>query len=166
MDGAVDLGARDERGFFGAGRGQHQPSGDARRVQGQRHGQRAAHRAQGAREREFARKLVVGQAGAVNLPAGGQNAQGNGQVESARVFGQIGRGQIDGDALVVREFQAAVLDGAAHPLACLFHLHIGQAYQRKAGQAVGHVHFNGDLQGIEPQQDAALNQRQTHGRTP
>ena len=128
-------------------------------MQSQRHGQRAAHRAQGAREREFARKLVVGQAGAVNLPAGGQDAQGNRQVQPPRVFGQVSRGQIDGDALVVWELQAAVLDGAAHPLARLFYLHIGQAHQREAGKAIGHMHFDGDLHRLQTEQGAALYQR-------
>ena len=131
-------------------------------MQGQRHGQGTAHWAQRARERQFTGKFVIGQARAVNLPTGSQNAQGNGQIQAPRVFGKVGRRQIDGDAFVVGKLQPGVLDCAAHPLARLFYLDISQAHQRKTGQTVGHMNFNSDLQGVKPQQDAALNQRQTH----
>ena len=44
----------------------------------------------------------------VDLPARGQDAQRDRQVEAARLLGQVGRRQVDGDALVVREGEAAV----------------------------------------------------------
>jgi hypothetical protein len=78
-------------------------------VQRQAHGQRAAHRAQLARQRQLAGKFMAGQLARVDLPAGGQDAQRDRQVEAARILGQVGRRQVDGDALVVRELQPRVL---------------------------------------------------------
>jgi hypothetical protein len=133
-------------------------------VQRQAHGQRAAHRAQLARQRQLTGKFMAGQAAGVDLAAGGQDAQRNRQVKAPGVLGQVGRGQVDGDALVVRELQPRVLQRRAHPLAGFLDLHIGQAHQREAGQAVGQVHLYGHGRGFQPQQGAALHQRQTHVR--
>ena len=155
----IDLRARHQRRLLGAIGRQHQAGVHLGLVQGQRHGQRAAHRTQPARERQLASKLVFSQPVGFNLSARRQNAQCDRQIQAPRVFGQVCRGQIDGDALVVGKLQAAVLDGAAHPLARLFHLHIGQAHQREAGKAIGHMHFDGDLHRLQTEQGAALYQR-------
>ena len=134
-------------------------------MQRQAHGQGATHRTQLTRERQLAGKLMAGQTCAVELPAGRQNAQGDGQIKTTRVFGQIGRGQVDGDAFVVRKLQPRVLDGRAHALARLFHLHVGQPHQREAGQAIGQVDLYRDSGGLQPEQGAALHQRKTHTDT-
>ena len=156
------LGGGHQRGFFGAAGGQHQLGVDLLRLQCQAGGQRAAHGAQLARQRQLARKLVARQAAGIHLAAGGEDAQGNRQVKPARVLGQIGRGQIDGDAFVVGEFQPRVLQRRAHALAGLLHLHLGQPHQREAGQAVGQMHFHGDRRRQHPQKGAALHQSKTH----
>ena len=156
--------ARHQGGFFGAAGRQHQLRVFARAVQRGAHRQGAAHRPQLARQRQFAREFPARQPRAVNLPAGRQNAQCDGQVEPARILGQIGGRQVDGDALVVRERQAAVEQRRAHAFARLFHLHIGQADQGEAGQAVGQMHFNGDGWRGKAQQGAALYLTQSHAR--
>ena len=74
---------RHQRGFFGAARGQHQLCGDLLRLQRQAGGQRPAHGPQLARQREFARKLIPRQLAGIDLPAGRQNAQRDGQIETA-----------------------------------------------------------------------------------
>ena len=92
MVGPIDLGVGYQGGFFGTARGQHQAREHLALVQRQRHGQRAAHRAQLTRERQLTRKLMTRQPCGVNLPAGGQNAQSDGQVKPPRILGQVGRG--------------------------------------------------------------------------
>jgi len=167
MARAVHAQAGHQRGFFGAAGRQHQLRVDARLLQRHRHGQRAAHRAQLARQRQLAGKFPPGQPRAVDLAAGRQDAQRNRQVEAARILGQIGRRQVDGDALVVRKRQPAVLQRAAHALARFLHFHVGQAHQREAGQAVGQMHLYRHGGRGQPHQGAALHQTQTHrGRFP
>jgi hypothetical protein len=73
-------------------------------------------------------------------------------VEAARLLGQVGWREIDGDALVVGKRKAALQERGAHPFACFLDFGIGQAHQREAGQAVGQMHLDGrrlGLQGIE-----------------
>ena len=121
----------------------------AGRVQRQAHCQRAAHRPQFARQRQLAGELIAGQPAGIDLSAGGQDAQRDGQVEAARVLGQVGRREVDRDALVVRELQPAVLQRRAHPLARFLHFHVGQPDQREAGQAVGQMHLDRDGRSLQ-----------------
>jgi hypothetical protein len=53
------------------------------------------------------------------------------------ILGQISGRQIDGNALIRREFQPAILDRGTHPFARLLHLDVGQPDQREARQAIG-----------------------------
>jgi hypothetical protein len=78
------------------------------------------------------------------------------------ILGQIGRGQVHRDALVVRKLESGVLDGAAHPLAGLLDLYIGQTDHCEAGQAVGQVDFHRDFRRIQATQRPTLHQRQAH----
>ena len=113
--GAVNFGVRHQRRFLRAALGQHQSAWRVRNIGGrprqcQAHGQRTPHRPQIAAERQLTGKLVALELLCIDLSAGRQDAQRDGQVKAARVFGQVGRRQIDGDALVGREFKSAVLD--------------------------------------------------------
>jgi hypothetical protein len=74
-------------------------------AQRQRQRQRAAHRAQFARPATARRQIRQAASRGVDLAAGRQDAQRDRQVEAARILGQVGRRQVDGDALVVRELQ-------------------------------------------------------------
>ena len=105
---------------------------------------------------------MVAQQGGVQLPAGGENADGDRQIETAGILGQVGRRQVHGDALVIRKLQPGVVDGAAYALARFLHFGIGQTHQRETGQAVGQVHFNGDGRGGQAEQGAGGNQGKTH----
>ena len=67
-------------------------------------------------QRQLADELVVGQGLAVDLTAGGQDAECDRQVEAATLLGQVGRGQIDGDA-ARRVIKLRAEDGRAHPVA-------------------------------------------------
>ena len=98
-------------GLLGTARGQNQASAFGLLVQGKPHDQSALDGPECTRQRKLACKLVVRQLAGIDLAAGGQDAQSNGQIESARIFGQIGRRQVHRDALVVRKVQAAVLQG-------------------------------------------------------
>jgi hypothetical protein len=69
-------------GLFSAAGGQHQLRGDLLGLQRQTGGQRAAHGAQFARQRQLARKLIARQTACVHLPAGGEDAQCNRQIEA------------------------------------------------------------------------------------
>ena len=163
MAGAVDLGLRHQGRLLGAARRQHQPCEHLPGMQRQAHGQRTAHRAQVARQRKLASKLVAGEPRRVDLAAGRQNTQSDRQIKATRVFGQIGWRQVHRDALVVGKLQPRVLNGAAHPLAGLFDLDIGQPHQREARQAIGQMHFDRHGGGIQPEQGPALHQSKTHG---
>jgi general secretion pathway protein L len=66
----------------------------------QAHGQSTPHRTQFARERQLAGKHMALQSFWVEQATGSQDAHGDGQIESPRILGQIGRRQIDRDALV------------------------------------------------------------------
>ncbi len=70
------------------------------------------------------------------LLGGGENADGDGQIETASLLGQIGGGQIDCDVLG-GELEIAVEQGTAHPIPRLLHRGFRQAHHVEGGQAVG-----------------------------
>ena len=98
-------------------------SGGARR---QRHGERAAHRAQLAGERELARELVAVERLQRELAARGEDAERDRQVEAAGVLRQVGRREIDRDA-PRGKLEMRVVERRAHAVARFAHLGIGQA---------------------------------------
>ena len=173
MAGTHHAGAGHQGGFFGAAGGQHQGAGGgcaARAacvaagfgLQGQRHRQGSAHGPQFTAQAQFTGKFMARQFGRVNQPVGRQQPQGNRQVKAATVFGQVSRGQVDGDALVGRKVQAAVLQRRAHALAGFFHFGVGQPHQGEAGQTVGQMHFDAHRWCVQAQQCTALDDGQTH----
>jgi len=166
MAGADHLGIGHQGGLFRAAGRQHQTHRHLLGPQRQAGGQGTAHGPQLPRQRQLTGKFMACQTARLDLPAGGQQPQCNGQVEAARVLGQIGGRQIDRDALVVGELQPRVLQGRAHTLARLLDLHIGQTDQGETGQAVGQMHFDGDRGGLQPHKCAALHQGKTHERFP
>jgi hypothetical protein len=105
--------------------------------------QRAAYRAQIARQRKLAGELEGVERIGLQLPAGRQDAQRNRQVETAGLLGQIGGRQVDRDA-PVGKFELAVEQCRAHALAALADFGIGQPDDIEGGQAVREVDFDGD----------------------
>jgi hypothetical protein len=114
------------------------------------------------RQGEFAGEFVAGEPAGFDLAAGRQYAEGDREVEAARILRQVGRRQVDRDALVGREVEAGVLDRAADPLARLLDLDVGQSDQRETRQSVRQMHLDRDFGRFEAQQGAALHQTQTH----
>ena len=112
------------------------------RPRASRQRQRAAHRPQLAGQTQLAGKFIALQRRRVDLSVGGQDAQRDRQVEAPRILRQLGRRQVDGDALVGREGQAALQQRRAHALTRFLDLRVGQANEREAGQAVGQMHFH------------------------
>ena len=129
-------------GLAGAALGQHQGAAAALAVRRQGQRQRAAHGPQFAGQRQFARELAGSQPRGVDGVHGRQDAQRDGQVEAPRLLGQIGRSQVDGDALVHRESETALLQRGANALARFLDFDVGQAHQHEAGQAVGQLHLD------------------------
>ena len=154
----VDVRARHQRRLLGALGRQYQAREHLLRMQCEAHRQRPADRAQFAGQGQLAGELMADQARCIDLSAGGQNAHGDRQVETARVLGQVGRGQVDGDFFVVGKLQPGILDRRAHPFTGFLHFHIGQANQRETRQAVGQVDFDRDSGCFKPEQRPALHQ--------
>ena len=98
----------------------------------------------------------------VDLAGGGEDAERDRQVEAARFLRQVGRREADGDALVVRELEAARLQRRADALARFLDLGVGQADQREARQAVGEVHFDRHRRRVEAAQGAAADEGEGH----
>jgi hypothetical protein len=115
------------------------------------HGERAAHRAQVAGEREFAGEFVGIQPGRLDLFRGDQDAERDRQVETAGFLGQVGRGEVHGDA-PLRELEAAVLDRGAHAVAGFLDFGVGQADQGEGRQAGGEMDFDRDFRGRKARQ--------------
>jgi hypothetical protein len=86
-------------------------------VQGQRHGQCTTHGPQLPRQGEFAGEFMAGEPPGLDLAAGRQDAEGDREVEAAGILRQVGRRQVDRDALVGGEVESGVLDRAPDPLA-------------------------------------------------
>ena len=148
-----------QRRFGGIYRGQDQGAPAVCGLAGQR--QRAAYRAQFAGQRQLAGKFEGAELVAGNLPRGGQNAEGDRQVETAAFLGQIRRGEVDGDA-PLGKFELAGLQRGAHPVAGFAHFHIRQPDQREGGQPVGEVHLDAHLGGLQADEGAALQNGQAH----
>ena len=105
-------------------------------------------------QREFAQKERVFQQLVPDLRRGGQHADGDGQVVGRAFLAQIGRGQVDRDALD-REREAAVLDGRVDAIPALAHGRIRQADEGKIGLSSDDVDFDRYQFRVQP----------NHGRT-
>jgi len=124
---------------------------------GQAHRQGAAHRPQLAGQRQLAGKFMNVQLFRPDgqLTRGNQDPQRNRQIEAARLLGQIGRRQIDGDA-PRRKIKPAVLQRRPHPLAGFLDFRFRQADQRQRRQAAGQVYLNRYLGCLQPGQGTAF----------
>ncbi len=144
MAGAAHFEAADECRFVGARLWQDKGARDFVRhpPEGERHRERALHGSQLACQRELAGELEALEPREVELAGGGQDAERDRQVEAPRLLRQVGRREADGDALVVRELEAAGLQRRAHPFARFLDLGVGQADEREARQAVGQMHLD------------------------
>ncbi len=105
-------------------------------------------------QRQFAEQDDV-----VHLPAfddagRGQDTEGDRQVERRARLADVGRRQVDRDA-VRREFEAGIPDGAPHPVAALADARVGQSDHREGREAERHVHFHVDREGLDAEDRGA-----------
>ena len=164
--GPQDANAIDERRLACAGHRQHEaarPTSVARLAQGQRHRQGTSHRSEFAAQRQLPGELQALQQPEVDFTEGRQDADGDGQIETAGLLGQVGRREVDRDTLVVGEGQAGVAECSPYALSCLLDLGVGEANEGEGGQSVGEVHLNGDFWRPEPVQRAAADGGKGHG---
>ena len=117
---------------------------------GQRHGQHAGHRPQGAVQRQFAQKGRILRH-LFQLAAGSQQRQQQRQVVHRAGLAHIGRGKVDRDA-AVREFKAQILDGGADAVSALPHGGIRQTYDGKGGQPARNIGFHLHGKAAQPAQ--------------
>jgi hypothetical protein len=164
---AVHRHAVDEGGLPRALERQHEPAraaaGTSRAPAGEPHGDGAAHRPDLAAEGELAGIGMESDALGIELAVGSEDADGDRQVEAARLLRQVGGGEVDGHPAVVRKAEPAREERGAHPLAGLLDLGLGETDEREGRQAVGQMHLDGHLRRIEPAQRAAHDGGEAHG---
>ncbi|MND81551.1 hypothetical protein D3C80_733530 [compost metagenome] len=153
---------RGQAGFLGIFPGHHQ--GAASIACGQGGGQYALHRTHAAGECQLAQAFDIQQRCGGYLPAGGEDAQGNGQIEAAAVFRQVRRGQIEGNA-ACGEFEAGVEHGAAYPVLAFLDRGFRQANQGQRRQAIGQVCLDRDGRGHHADLGAAVDDGEGHDRS-
>ena len=109
-------------GAIGLGTDQAQPHG----VHRHRRGQGPADRGDPSVQPQLPHRRPARQHVRRDHPHGGQQGQGDRQVEMTALLGQVGRGHVDDDPLG-RKRQADPGKGPPHPLAALRHRLVGQA---------------------------------------
>ena len=120
-----DLQAGDHRRFGGVfRRDQHADLAFCPRAQG--NGQHAFDRAHAAVERQLAHHDEIVELVGLDLFAGGDHADGDGQVEARPFLLHVGRGQVDGGA-AESEAEAGIDQRGHHPVAGFLDRGIGQA---------------------------------------
>ena len=139
----------------------HQAPAGAFGAHRQQHGEHPPDRADLAGEGQFADELEPVQRLGRYLPADRQHPYRDGQIEASRVFGQIGRRQIDGEA-PIGEVEAALQQRRAHPVGALTHGGLRQADDVEGRQAVAQVHLDPDLRGLQTDEGAGVNDGEGH----
>ena len=158
-----DVQPRDDRRFAGVGcRQQH--AGEAVAPGGDRDRQDPARGVDRSVERQLAEQHEIGDMTPLDDALGGEDAEGDRQVERRAGFAHVGRRQVDGDA-VLGKLEARIADGAAHPVPALAHAGIGQADHREVRQAERHVDFDVDRTGFDAE-DGGGPQAGEHGWPP
>ncbi len=107
------------------------------------HGSNAGDLAHAAIEPELTDEAQPLQLANGHLPVGGEEPDGDGEIEPGAALALAGRRQVDRDP-ARRPLQLAGEHGSTDPIARLSARFIGQADDLERGQPCGHVHFNGD----------------------
>ena len=123
-------------------------------------GQRALAGAHGAGQRQLAEQRRSARAvRRRHLPAGGEHAAGQREIEAGPDLAQMGRGQVGRDA-PRRELEAGVEDRRVDALARLAHGRVAQPHDREGGQAGAHVDLHRDRTRVEPVQREGAHARE------
>src|SRR5712692_862640 len=110
---------------------------------------RAAHRTYAAIERKLAEENEPVERLAKERALAAQDAERHGQIESRAFLADVGRGEVDGDALRRGEIEAAVLQCRLDALAAFLDGNVRQAHHVKIAQAArADVHLDFDEVGI------------------
>ncbi|MND84741.1 hypothetical protein D3C80_766400 [compost metagenome] len=127
-------------------------------------GQNTLHRADRPGQRQFAQAFHLAKRCNRELAVGGENPQGDGQVEAPAILGQVGWREVEGDA-PGGEFQAGIEDRAAHPILAFLHGRFRQANQGQRRQTVGQMRFNTDRRGRNTNLGTAVDKGEGHERS-
>ncbi len=149
--------------FCGIGFGNHQ--GTSRGTGLQRGGKDSPHCAKLSAQGQFAIQFILRQPLGRKLSRSGEDPHGDGQVETSPLLGQIGGGQVDGDALH-REVEMAVEQGAPYPVLALLDRRFGEADDVEGRESVGEVHLDDHLGCIDAGLSPAIGGSQWHALHP
>ena len=130
---------------------------------GDDHGQRAAHRAHGAIQRELAEDHHALQGLLPERAHAGEDPEGEGEVVGGALLLQIGRGQVHRQALR-REGKAAVFQRRAHALPGFLHRGVRQPHDFEHRHPVGQVDLHVHREALDAGQAAAVDECE-HGYT-
>ncbi len=83
--------------------------------------------------------------------SGGENAEGDREIERGAFLTEVSRSKVDRDA-VLGKGEAGVADGRAHAFAALAHGGVGEAHGGEHGQTRRHVDFDADERGFHSDQ--------------
>ena len=87
---------------------------------------------------------------------GGEQPERDRQIERGARLSQVGRGEVDGDAMR-RKFEAAVADGAANAVAALAHARVGQSDEMEPGKSERDVDLDLDDGGVDAEDGGGAN---------
>jgi len=121
-----DINALDDGGFAGVGFGNGQRL-ETDFARGEGGGEGAANGANAAVERKLAEKHALVEHFAEEVAHAADQAESHGEIEGGAFFADVGGGEIDGDALAVGKFEAAIAQRGFDTLAAFFHGVVGQA---------------------------------------
>lgn len=152
-----------QRGLGGAAAREQQLSRQSAGAQGQRHGERAAHRAQFTGKGEFTGAFHAGQTLGIDLAAGGEQTQRNRKIEAGAFLREVRGREVDRDALVGRELETAAVKRGADTFAGFLHLGVGESDEGEAGQAIGQVDFDVHGCGGQAGEGATMGDGEGHG---
>ena len=151
----VDFHAFDDGRFLGIGLG-HDQGANSLLAHAKRRGERAAHRAHAAVQRELAEENVTGKRLAEERSLAAENSQRHREIESRAFLFDVGRSEIHGDALRVGEVEPAIFDGGLDALAALLDGDIGQADDVEVAHASrADVHLDFDTVGVDSENGGA-----------
>ena len=119
--------------------------------------------AQFAGQRQFADEFILVQCLRIDGAVGCQNAECQRQIETAAVFGQIGRRQIDRDA-PVGKLQLRAGDGGTDAVAAFTHRRFRQTDHVEDRQPGGEIDFNAHSRGLHAGFSPAVDQCKRHGK--
>ncbi len=91
----------------------------------------------------------------------GENAQCDGQVETAAFLGYVGGSHVDRDPLH-GEFEVTVEQRTTHPILTLLDGGFGQSDDVQRGQAIGDVHLDRDQRSGNPLSAPRVNDGERH----